>query len=131
MSINPINTVANHKFGWLFTAIFALCFVYFQLRNSLWWAILSAFLATLFALLTIYFPTALAPLNKAWFALSLFLGKVVSPTVLSIIFIILIVPVALFTRLLGRDALLLKKRQVSSYWVDKEPIEPDSFKNQF
>ena len=122
---------SNQKFGWLFAAIFALGFGYFQLKHSLGWAIVSAFLAILFALLTICFPTALAPLNRAWFALSLFLGKVISPIVLSIIFFVLIVPVALITRLFGRDALLLKKRQVSSYWVDKEPNEPDSFKNQF
>jgi hypothetical protein len=73
----------------------------------------------------------LAPLNRAWFGLSLFLGKVVSPIVLSIIFFVLIAPVALITRLFGRDALLLKKRQASTYWVDKESIEPGSFKNQF
>jgi len=131
MSNKSTNTVSNQKFGWLFSAIFALCFVYFQLKHSLGWAIISEFLAILFALLTTFLPTALAPLNKAWFALSLFLGKVVSPIILSIIFFILIVPVALITRLFGRDALLLKKRRVSSYWVDKEPIEPDSFKNQF
>ena len=87
--------------------------------------------AVIFALMTICIPTALAPLNRAWFALSLFLGKVVSPIVLSIIFFILIVPVAVTTRLFGRDTLLLKKRQVLSYWVDKESIEPESFKNQF
>ncbi|MDF9789237.1 SxtJ family membrane protein [Polynucleobacter sphagniphilus] len=122
---------SNQKFGWLFATIFAFGFGYFQLKHSLGWAIVSAFLAILFALLTICVPTALAPLNRAWFALSLFLGKVVSPIVLSIIFFILIVPVAFITRLFGRDALLLKRRQVSSYWVDKEPIESDSFKNQF
>jgi hypothetical protein len=128
---NPENMPSNRKFGWLFTAIFTLCFGYFQLKDSLGWTILSAFLAILFALLTICLPTALAPLNRAWFALSLFLGKVVSPIVLSAIFFILITPVALTTRLFGRDALLLKKRQVSSYWVNKDPIEPDSFKNRF
>jgi len=107
---NPENMPSNQKFGWLFAAIFTLCFGYFQLKDSLGWTILSAFLAILFALLTICLPTALAPLNRAWFALSLFLGKVVSPIVLSAIFFILITPVALITRLFGRDALLLKKR---------------------
>jgi hypothetical protein len=122
---------SNQKFGWLFAAIFATGFGYFQWKHSLGWAFLTAFLAILFALVTIFIPAALAPFNRAWFALSLFLGKVVSPFILSLIFFVLIVPVALVTRLFGRDILLLKKRQVSSYWVDKEPIEPDSFKNQF
>ena len=87
--------------------------------------------AVIFVVVTIFIPTALTPLNRAWFALSLFLGKVVSPIVLSAIFFVLIVPVAVITRLFGRDALLLKKRQVSSYWVHKESIDPESFKNQF
>lgn len=125
------NMPSNQKFGWLFAAIFAGAFAYFQWKHSLGLAIASIALSILFALVTIFIPSALAPLNKAWFALSLFLGKVVSPIVLSMIFFVLIVPVALIGRLFGRDALLLKKRQVSSYWVDKEPIEPDSFKNQF
>lgn len=125
------NMPSNQKFGWLFAAIFAGAFAYFQWKHSLGLAIASIVLSILFALVTIFIPSALAPLNKAWFALSLFLGKVVSPIVLSIIFFVVIVPPAFIGRLFGRDALLLKKRQVPSYWVDKEPIEADSFKNQF
>jgi len=128
---NQADMPSNQKFGWLFAAIFGLGFAYFQHKGSTGLAIVSLLAAVIFVLVTICIPTALAPLNRAWFALSLFLGKVVSPVVLSIIFFILIVPIAVITRLFGRDALLLKKRQVSSYWVDKESIDPESFKNQF
>jgi len=127
----PINMPSNQKFGWLFAVIFAVAFVYFQWKNSLGLAVFSVVLFIFFALVTIFIPSVLTPFNKAWFTLSLFLGRVVSPISLSVIFFILITPVALVTRLFGRDILLLKKRQVSSYWVDKEPIEPNSFKNQF
>jgi hypothetical protein len=130
-SSNSVGIPSNQKFGWLFAVIFGLGFAYFHHKNSSGLAIVSLVAAVIFSLVTIFIPTALAPLNRAWFGLSLFLGKVVSPIVLSIIFFVLIVPVAFITRLFGRDALSLKKRQVSSYWVDKEPIEPDSFKNQF
>jgi Saxitoxin biosynthesis operon protein SxtJ len=122
---------SNQKFGWLFVVIFTVGFLYFQYDLSSWLALSSASLAIIFMLVTIFTPSALAPLNKAWFALSLFLGKIVSPIVLSIIFFILISPVALTTRLFGRDALFLKKRHVTSYWINKQPIESDSFKNQF
>ncbi|QWE13510.1 hypothetical protein FD968_01690 [Polynucleobacter sp. AP-Titi-500A-B4] len=128
---HTLNIPSNQKFGWLFAAIFAGASAFFQWKHSSLLAIVSIALSIIFALVTIFIPSALAPLNKAWFALSLFLGKVVSPIVLSTIFFVVIVPVALIGRLFGRDALLLKKRQVASYWVDKEPIEPDSFKNQF
>lgn len=122
---------SNQKFGWFFSLIFAIGFLYFQYQHSKWLAFASVFFSALFALITTCIPAALTPLNKSWFALSLFLGKVMSPIVLSIIFFVMIVPVALLTRFFGRDALLLKKRQVSSYWVKKELIDPKSFKNQF
>lgn len=128
---NLADMPSNQKFGWLFAAIFSIGFAYFQHKNSTGLAILSVLMAVIFVLVTICIPTALAPLNRAWFAFSLFLGKVVSPIVLGAIFFTVIVPVALIMRLFGRDALLLKKRQVSSYWVDKESIDPESFKNQF
>ena len=121
----------NKKFGWLFASIFGFSFAYFQHKHSTELALLFLVAAVIFVVVTIFIPTALTPLNRAWFALSLFLGKVVSPIVLSAIFFVLIVPVAVITRLFGRDALLLKKRQVSSYWVHKESIDPESFKNQF
>ena len=127
----PPTATSNKKFGCLFTLIFLVGYLYLRDKNFLWFAIACLSLSILFALITIFIPSALAPLNKAWFALSLFLGRVVSPIVLSMIFFVVIVPVALIARLFGRDALLLKKRKVASYWVDKEPIEPDSFKNQF
>ena len=122
---------SNQKFGWLFAAIFGIGSGYFQLKHLHGWAMLLVFLAALFSLVTICVPKVLTPLNRAWFALSLFLGKFISPIVLSIIFFVVIVPVAIITRLFGRDALLLKRRQVPSYWVYKESIEPESFKDQF
>lgn len=93
----------------------------------------SAIIAGLLCLLTVIAPSRLSPLNRLWFRLGVLLGKVVSPLVLGVMFFLLITPAALVTRLLGRDALMLKKRSVSSYWVDRIPPGPpgDSFKNQF
>jgi hypothetical protein len=36
-------------------------------------------------------------------------------------------------RLFGRDALLMKRRPVATYWVERDPKgpPPESFKNQF
>jgi len=61
------------------------------------------------------------------------MGRVVSPLVLGILFFILITPVALFMRLIGRDALRIKKQQVNTYWIERNPPgpNPESFKDQF
>ena len=78
-------------------------------------------------------PAVLAPLNKAWFYLGLLIGRVVSPIVVGALFFLLITPTALVMRLFGRDQLRLKRRNVDSYWIDREPPGPalDSFKHQF
>jgi len=122
---------SNSKFGGLFSMILFVIFVYFYLKDEVNYAVISLFFSSLFIVVTLVKSSILTPLNRAWFQLSLAMGKVVSPIVLSTIFFIMFVPVALSMRFLGRDALLLKKRQVSSYWVDKEPAEINSFKNQF
>lgn len=84
-------------------------------------------------LATVIAPTLLAPLNKAWYQLGLMMGRVVSPVVLGALFFIVITPVALFMRLIGRDALRIKKQQVPSYWIKRDPTGPmpESFKDQF
>jgi hypothetical protein len=129
--LKSVDMPSNKKFGWLFAAIFSSGFAYFQYKNSTGLATTSLLASVIFIATTIYKPAALAPLNRAWFALSILLGKVVSPIVLSIIFFAVIAPIAIITRLFGRDELSLNKRKVPSYWVDKESIDPESFKNQF
>ena len=136
--IQPLSDSAilpsNRSFGLLFTVVFFIIAAYtgFGDYSAQWvkiWLIASGIFLT-FALL---FPVVLTPLNKMWFALGLLLGKVVSPVVLGILFFIVITPVAIGMRLFGRDALLMKKRAVSSYWIDRDPPgpKPESFKDQF
>ena len=136
--IQPLSESAtlssNRSCGLLFTLVFLImaAYAWFSGYSTQWvqiWLVISGiFLA--FALL---FPVALTLFNKMWFALGLLLGKVVSPIVLGVLFFILITPVAIGMRLFGRDALLIKKRTVSSYWIDRDPPgpKPESFKDQF
>ena len=78
-------------------------------------------------------PHALRPLNTAWTWLGQTLGKVVSPLVLGILYFGVLTPIALIGRACGRDELKLKRRAVSSYWVERDPPGPaaSSFKQQF
>jgi low temperature requirement protein LtrA len=89
--------------------------------------------AALFLAASIAHPRLLAPFNRAWHRLGLLLGKVISPIVLGVIFFLVITPVAVVTRLAGRDALRLRKRSVRSHWVERAPPGPgpSSFRNQF
>lgn len=125
---------SERSFGLLFTAVFAAAALYGLLKHGSAAAAGMLFGAALiFALLTLFAPAVLAPLNRAWFQLGLLLGKIVSPIVLGVIFFGLLTPVALVARMAGRDELRLKRRDQASYWLERIPPGPaaDSFKNQF
>ena len=134
MTINPSNLPSNRAFGTLFIGVFAIlaCYGYFRGWDFSFVLAYLICLAT-FLLLTLFMPKSLAPFNRAWYQLGLLMGKVVSPIVLGVLFFLVITPVALVMRLVGRDALKIRKQNVNTYWVDRLPPgpEPESFKEQF
>ena len=50
----------------------------------------------------------LTPLNKLWFKFGIFLGKIISPLIMGIIFFLVVTPIGLLMRMLGKDILSLK-----------------------
>jgi len=133
-SLHGSKLPSERTFGLVFMGIFLIAagYVWHKGFSSGW---VEAFLglALAFLICTLVAPKVLRPLNKAWYQLGLILGRFVSPIVLGILFFIVITPVAFVMRLAGRDALLLKNRNVDSYWIDRKPPgpEPESFKEQF
>ena len=134
MSSSPSPLPSNRKFGALFAVLFAAAggWKYHQTGN-LGVLLFCSVLSAAFALATLLAPDLLTPLNKAWFHLGQLMGKVVSPVVLGVFFVVLITPAAVLSRLFGRDALRLKRPKAASYWIDRVPPgpAPGSFKNQF
>ena len=123
---------SNRKFGYFFALVFAVgaAFLYSSEHRIL----LSVLVATSLLLLLIAWIQSdiLLPLNKLWMRCGALFGMIVSPIVLGLIFFGLVTPVAVLTRLIGRDELRLKFAQKSSYWIVRgEPISSESFKNQF
>jgi predicted membrane metal-binding protein len=132
--MSHVKLPSERSFGLLFTVVFALVGGYGLHRGWNTAAVAALFSASaLMVLLAMFAPKLLSPLNVAWHKLGLLLGMIVSPIVLGLIFFVLLTPVGLIGRLFGRDELRMKRRNVSSYWVDREPPgpAPDSFKNQF
>jgi len=130
----PQKLPSNRSFGFLFAGVFSLLSAYAGYHGASLTAVyvwLGAGLVV--ALITLFLPELLTPFNKGWFLLGELMGKVVSPLVLGVIFFLLITPIALITRLFGRDELRLKRANANSYWIDRKPPGPagDSFKNQF
>lgn len=70
-------------------------------------------------------PRVLGPLNRAWQQLGLFLGRIVSPVVLGLIYATTIVPIGLLMRLRGKDLLRLRREpELDTYWITKDPPGP-------
>jgi hypothetical protein len=135
MSIaSPPKLPTERSFGLMLTAVFAILGISAIIGHRSWIVCGGYFIAAgAFGLLSLTHPRVLAPLNKAWFYLGRALGKIISPIVMGIIFFGILTPVALATRLFGRDELRLKRRAINSYWLDRtSPLEAaQSFKNQF
>jgi hypothetical protein len=126
-----LNLPSNVKFGAVFSGIFFVTFFYLRYKELDGWSNLAICLSGIFAIITLVAPSLLERFNQAWFKLGLILGAIFRPIILGFIFFVLITPMSLVMRLSGRDILLIKKSNVSSYWVDKKPMNPDSFKRQF
>lgn len=101
------------------------------------WTLLAQALALIGAslvVLALLRPPLLAPLNRAWLRLGLFLFKVVNPIVMFLIYATTVVPIGLFLRLRGKDLLRLRRDPTAaSYWIPREPPgpTPESMRNQF
>jgi len=59
------------------------------------------------------------PMAKLWFGLSRLLGAFVSRLLFSLIFVVLVIPVGLFRRILGKDPLQMRKWKKGSDSVFK------------
>lgn len=83
---------------------------------------------------TILFPYFFYPLAVIWFGLSAILGKVSSFIILSVLFILLVIPMGLFRKISGRDTLKLKqfKKSRNSVMTERNHLfGPDDLVNTF
>jgi hypothetical protein len=125
---------SERRFGAFFAAVSGIAAAYAALVHDAY-AVAGALglAAVAFAALALLRPLLLRPLNRAWAALGMLLGRIVSPIVLGAIFFLLLTPIAMITRRFGRDELRLRRQGADSYWLDRDPAgpAPESFRNQY
>jgi len=132
MKFSEVELPSNRKFGFFFTFVFGLVTTYFYVSESISWAYSMALVSLIFLVVTIRKADVLLPLNKLWMRFGLLIGMIVRPIVLGVIFFGLFTPYALIMRMSGRDELRIKFKSKASHWISRsEPIQSDSFKNQF
>ena len=127
--MDEIKLGSNRSFGIVFFIVFILIAFYPLINQGevlIWSIVISLF----FLILGIANSKILTPLNRIWFKFGLFLGKIISPIIMGIIFFLVVTPIGLIMRLFGKDVINLKFDSNKSYWIEK--TEPKSnMKNQF
>ncbi len=127
---NKIETKQIRNFGILFAFVFLLIAIYPLINeNSVrYWSIIISFLFLVAGFLKL---KILIPLLKIWLKFGIFLGNIISPIVLGIIFFGLVTPTSILMKIFKKDHLRLKKENVNTYWIKKDDNQNQSMKNQF
>ena len=127
--MDDIKIGSNRNFGIVFFIVFLLIALYpltYGGEIRIW----SSIISLIFLVLGLLNSKILAPLNKLWFKFGIFLGKIISPLIMGIIFFLVVTPIGILMRLLGKDLLNLKHNKNKSYWIDKTGPK-SKMRNQF
>ncbi len=127
--MDDIKISSNRSFGIVFFIVFLLIALY-PLTYSQDIRIWSVIISIIFLGLGLFNSKVLTPLNKLWFKFGIFLGKIISPIIMGIIFFLVVTPIGLLMRLLGKDLINLKYNNNKSYWIEKKGPK-SKMKNQF
>ena len=112
-------TGSNKSFGIVFFIVFLLIAVW-PLIDGQSLRVWSLIISLIFLVLGLLNSKLLNPLNLAWVKFGKILGKVVAPIVMGVIYFIIITPIGLFLRLIGKDILQTKFSKNNSYWIKRE-----------
>ena len=127
--MNDIKIGSNRSFGIVFFIVFIIIGIYPLLNNEeirVW----SIVISLIFLILGLINSKFLSPLNKIWFKFGIFLGKIVSPLIMGIIFFAVVTPIAIFMKMIKKDILNLKFNHNKTYWINRGN-DKSSMKNQF
>ena len=120
---------SNRSFGILFSIVFAIISFWPIISGDplrLW----SIPISVIFLVLGLLNSKLLNPLNIVWVKFGELLGRIIAPIVMAIIYFIIVTPIGLFMRLIGKDLLNLKFSKANTYWIKREK-KVGSMKKQF
>ena len=120
---------SNRSFGLLFFIVFALISVW-PIINGGTPRVWPIPFSIIFLVLGLLNSKILNPLNLAWVKFGEILGRIIAPIVMGIVYFLIITPIGLFMRLIGKDLLGIKFSKNKSYWIKREK-STGSMKRQF
>ena len=127
--MDDVKISSNRSFGIVFFVVFLFIALY-PLSYSgqiIKWSLV---ISLIFLLLGLINSKILTPVNKIWFKFGIFLGNIISPIIMAIVFFLIVTPIGLIMRVLRKDPLNLKFNTKKSYWIEKKGPK-SKMKNQF
>ena len=121
---------SNRSFGLLFFIVFIVVGLWPVIKGetaNIYLILISLF----FLIFGLINSKILSPLNKAWIKLGEILGLIIAPIIMTLVYFIILTPISLIVRMLGKDLLGLKflKKQ-DTYWT-KRKKKLGTMKKQF
>ena len=116
--MDNIKSGSIKSFGIVFFFVFIIIALYPLLSNHeiRFWSLIIGFILLFLGLVN---SPILKPLNLIWFKFGLFLGKLIAPIIMGIVYFIVVFPTFLLLKLFKRNYLNIKyERNKSSYWIN-------------
>ena len=123
-------TIGSEKsFGIVFAIVFMMIALYPLFFNSSINLTFFTF-SVIFIILSFIFPSIFKYPNLIWFKFGKLLGLIISPIILSIVYLSVIMPIGIIFKIIRKDPLekLFNPNQ-KTYWKDK--VSSSSMKDQF
>ena len=125
--MNKVNS--NRGFGIVFFVVFLLISFWPSIEGQSLriWALT---VSLIFLVLGLLNSKLLSPFNLIWVKFGEVLGRIIAPIAMGVVYFIIITPIGLFMRLIGKDLLRTKFSKNNSYWIKREK-NIGSMKRQF
>jgi len=118
------------QFGLLMAVVWAIIGSILLWRGTRLWPCIYA-LAAFFLISTLTYPRLLMPIETIWMKLAHMISLVTTRIILGVTFYLIITPMALIMRLIGRDPLAKKSDpRADTYWTTVDPNGPTSRPNK-
>ncbi len=127
---SKIKISSNRNFALVFFVVFLIVGLWpltFGNPIRIW----STVISLVFLILGLMNSKLLTPLNKLWFKFGMILGAIVSPIVMAAVFFLVVTPIGLIMRVMGKDLLEKKyNKKKQTYWIKRSQSFGD-MKRQF
>ena len=128
--MNKIKISSNRNFGLVFFIVFLIVGLWpltYENPIRIW----SVIISLIFLILGLMKSKLLTPLNILWFKFGMILGAIVAPIIMGVVFFLVVTPIGLVMRIMGKDILNKKyDKNKKTYWISRYK-NMGSMKKQF